>query len=241
VSGGFRTIIVAMSSAPLLTLRVSRAEAVAREIEGQILAGLEPGHRIGTKADVRERYGVAVATVNEAVRLLEIRGLIEARPGPGGGIFVAQPATRVSLAHLVLGFKTGSASYTECLEVRDALEPLLCRDAALHHRAEDVRALRSIVEKMGEHADDPAGYFKLNFTLHRRIAKLTPNAALRAIYLTLIDYLEASLNRAEYAAFDGVASTAVHRELVDAIAAGPGKRLDAAIAAHAPLRQPLVG
>ena len=234
------TIIGAMSSsAPLLTLRVSRAEAVAREIEGEILAGLEPGHRIGTKADVRERFGVAVATVNEAVRLLEIRGLIEARPGPGGGIFVARPATRVSLAHLVLGFKTGSASYEECLEVREALEPLVCRDAARCHRAEDMRVLRSLVGKMGQRKDDPAGFFKLNFALHRRIAKLTPNGALRSIYLTLLDYLEASLERAEYASFDGEASTAIHLELVEAIASRSAKRLDAALAAHTPLRQPI--
>ena len=35
--------------------------------------------------------------------------------------------------------------------------------------------------------------------------------------------------------FDGDANVAIHRELVEAIAAGPGPRLEAAIAAHAPL------
>src|SRR4051794_41433642 len=78
-----------------LAPRVPRAEAVARDLEAEILGGrLAPGARIGTKDDLRHRFGVAVATVNEAVRLLETRGLIEARPGPGGGAFVAASSVR---------------------------------------------------------------------------------------------------------------------------------------------------
>jgi len=226
-----------MSEAPQLALRVSLAETVARELEGQILGGLEPGSRIGTKDELRRRFGVAVATLSEAVRLLELRGLVEARPGPGGGIFVARPSTRVSLTHLQLGFKQGTSSYEDCLEVRDALETLICRDAARHHTRGDIRELRTIVDRMDEHLDDPAGYFKLNWALHRRIAALSRNAPLRSIYLTLLDYLEASLDRAEYSGFDGPASVAIHRELVEAIDDGEGPRLAAAVAAHTPLRR----
>jgi len=223
------------ADAPLLALRVSRAETLARRLEAEILGGLEPGTHLGTKEELRRRFGVAVATVTETLRLLEQRGLVEARPGRGGGIFVARPAARVALTHLQLGFRTGSASYEECLEVREALEPLVCRDAALYHRAGDIRELRAIVGRMGEHLHDPRGYFKLNWALHRRIAALCRNAPLRSIYLTLLDYLEASLDRAEYGAFDGEANVAVHRELVEAIDEGPGKRLDRALARHSPL------
>lgn len=105
----------------LLAARVSRAELVARELEREIVDDRQAGERLGTKDDLRKRFGVAVATANEAVRLLETRGLIEARPGPGGGAFVSGPATRVAMSHVVLGFKSGSTSHEECLEVRDAL------------------------------------------------------------------------------------------------------------------------
>jgi DNA-binding FadR family transcriptional regulator len=72
-----------MSAGPetLLAARVSRAELVARELEREIVDDRQAGERLGTKDDLRKRFGVAVATVNEAVRLLETRGLIEARPG----------------------------------------------------------------------------------------------------------------------------------------------------------------
>ncbi|MGH2850184.1 MAG: FadR/GntR family transcriptional regulator [Solirubrobacteraceae bacterium] len=215
--------------------RLSRAAVVARELEESIVAQeRRPGDRIATKDALRERFGVAVATINEAVRLLETRGVIEARPGPGGGIFVARPSVRMALMHTVLGFPPESANYREYLVVRDALEPLVCRDAASAARASDVADLQRIVARMERHLDDPPAYFRCNWELHRRLARMTTNAPLRNIYLTLLDYLESMLADAVIEGFDGRASVALHRELIAAVTEGPGPRLEAAIAAHAP-------
>jgi DNA-binding FadR family transcriptional regulator len=217
-----------------LAARTSRAELVARELEREIIDERDPGERLGTKEDLRLRFRVAVATVNEAVRLLETRGLIEARPGPGGGVFVSRPATRVALSHTVLGFNSGSTTYAECLEVRDALEPLIDRHAARYHRTVDIRALHKLLEEMSRSLEDPAAFFKANWALHRRIAKLCRNAPLRSMYLTLIDFLEASIDHAAFAGFDGEAMMEVHRDLVAAIDAGEGPHLEAAVEAHQP-------
>ena len=52
--------------------RLSRAEALARELEDQISSGtLATGERLGTKEDLRQHFNVAVATVNEAIKLLD--------------------------------------------------------------------------------------------------------------------------------------------------------------------------
>jgi GntR family transcriptional regulator, transcriptional repressor for pyruvate dehydrogenase complex len=217
-----------------LAARVSRAELVARELEREIVDQRKPGERLGTKEDLRQRFGVAVATVNEALRLLETRGLVEARPGPGGGVFVSRPAVRVAFTHTVLGFTTGSTTYEECLEVRDALEPLIDVHAARYHRASDVRDLRRIVKEMERSTSDPAAFFACNWALHRRIAQLCRNAPLRNMYLALIDFLELSLDRAEFSEFDGEGLLEVHRGLVEAIDGGEGPELDAAIQAHQP-------
>jgi len=217
----------------VLASRVPRAEAVARDLEAEILGGgLAPGDRLGTKDDLRQRFGVAVATVNEAVRLLEMRGLIEARPGPGGGVFVVNSSVRVALTRSGLASTWGAARFADCMAVRTALEPLVCRDAAAHHTAEDLVALRRIFAEMERQGTDPAAYLELNWALHRRIAKMCRNAPLHSIYLTLLDFLEDGL-RAGDRRFDAGPDLDAHRELVEAIASGPGPRLDAAISRHA--------
>jgi DNA-binding FadR family transcriptional regulator len=215
--------------------RVSRAEAVARQIETEIMdEAVGPGDRLGTKRELRERFGVALATINEAVRLLEMRGMVQARPGPGGGVFVASGSARMALSHSTLRFKGGGGGFSEALTVRDALEPLICREAARHHRPEDIRALERILDQMERHVGEPREYLRLNYRLHRRTAKLSSNQALHGVYLMLLDSMEKGLETAEVDAFDAADHLAEHRELVAAIDAGEGERLEAAIARQSP-------
>jgi DNA-binding FadR family transcriptional regulator len=80
--------------------------------------------------------------------------------------------------------------------------------------------------------DDPMAYIRRTLDLHRRIAKICRNVPLRSIYLTMLDFLEDAAERAEYDTFDALDHLARHRELVEAIAEGPGERLEKAIEAH---------
>ncbi|MGZ4350920.1 MAG: FadR/GntR family transcriptional regulator [Solirubrobacteraceae bacterium] len=218
-----------------LGARVSRAELVARELEREIVNELQAGQRLGTKEDLRRRFRVAVATINEAVRLLETRGFIEARPGPGGGVFVSPPQTRLAMSHAVLGFTSDSTTYEQFLELRDALEPVVDRYAARYHKAVDIRALNKVLAQMERATSDPSAFFEANWALHRRIGQLCRNAPVRTVYLTMIDFLKESVDQAQFPDFDGEALLAVHRDLVAAIDAGEGPHLDAAVAAHEPM------
>lgn len=222
-------------STALRDSRVTRAEALARTLESEIVtAGLSPGERLGTKDDLRQRFGVAVATINEAVRLMEMRGLVVARPGPGGGVFVTTASTRANISQLILGFNWGKATLADCLEVRNALEPLICRHAARDHRDPDIRALKKILDKMEASTDDPHAYFEVNWEFHRRLATVCKNAPLQSIYLVICDFLESGLSDLEFEVIAPERVT-VHRELLDAIDAGEGDQLEAALSKHAEL------
>jgi GntR family transcriptional regulator, transcriptional repressor for pyruvate dehydrogenase complex len=212
-------------------LRVSLAETIARDLEGEITGGtLRPGDRLGTKSDLRRRFGVAAATINEAVRLLEMRGLLVARPGPGGGIFVTSAPARVRLNQFVLGYRWGEATVADYHVLRNALEPLVCREAAAYRRPADVAELREMLEAMRGNVEEPLRY--LRDALHRRVARMCRNAPLHSFYLTVIDFLEDALEGAEFGRFDALEHLERHVELVDAIAEGPGERLETAIERH---------
>jgi DNA-binding FadR family transcriptional regulator len=226
-------------TSPVDAPKTSRAQTLAEYIENEILTnGLTRGDRLGTKDEIRVRFRVAAATVNEALRILEMKGLVEARPGPGGGVFVSAPAVQVKLNHLILGFKAGDTPFSDCLAVRNALEPLVCREASQYCDARLARRLRSIVGQMERHVSDPARFLKLNWELHRHMARAARNQPLKALYLTLLDFVEGELSDVrgdEH--FDARENLAVHRELVEAIVAGDPKRLARASEAHTPIAE----
>jgi DNA-binding FadR family transcriptional regulator len=217
--------------------RLSRAEVIAREIEQRILdATFADGARLGTKSDLRRQYGVAVGTVNEAVRLLETRGLVSAKPGPGGGVFVKVPTSRVRLEHLVLGLREERHTATDCLTVRNALEELVFLEAAPACSTDDIRELRAIVDELAAKRQDPTGFLKANWALHRRVAEVVPNAVLRVIYTTLLDTIEGELENVETdEIFEADENVHVHAELVDALESQEPERIREAVRRHSPI------
>jgi DNA-binding FadR family transcriptional regulator len=223
------------SATSLSESRVTRAEALARTLESEIVtAGMTPGERLGTKDDLRQRFGVAVATLNEAVRLMEMRGLVTARPGPGGGVFVSPPSKRANVSQLVLGFSWGKATLGDCVEVRSALEPLICRHAARDHQPSDIRALGKIVDKLEANTGDPHTFFEVNWEFHRRLAMVCTNAPLQTMYLVICDFLHSGLSDLEHGPVEPERAE-VHRRLLVAIDEGDDEQLEVALAEHTAL------
>lgn len=218
--------------------KLSRAEALAQHLESRIEnEALGSGYRIGTKEDLKIKYGVANGTVSEAIRLLSARRSIEVRPGAKGGIFVAAPAPLVRLGRKMLELSGESVSVADALAVRHALESLVVLDATRHRTAGDVAELRQLTERMAVEGIDMAEYLQVNWRLHRRLAEISPNQILQTVYASLLDYVETRIQRVT--PVDGASPTVegpgIHAELVDAVASGDITRAERASAAHATL------
>jgi DNA-binding FadR family transcriptional regulator len=168
----------------------SRAEEVVVYVEGTIdQRGLQPGDHIGTRGDLRDETGVARATVNEAIRLLQDRRRIVVRPGPGGGLFVAPTDPVVRLGRTLLTVLGEPAAVAGAIEVREQLEPLIAAHAAQHRTAKDGRELKALIAEMERNLDDIAQFLSLNWALHARIAAISPNSVLRSTYIGLYEFV----------------------------------------------------
>lgn len=169
----------------------SVADRVVTEVEAMIKTeGLEPGHRIGTRQALCEQFGVAPATLGEALRVLRARGSVDLRPGPGGGIFVADQSPLIRLAHSVLRLRQTGAPVNDVIKVLDALDEAVMQDAVLNRTDADIADLETVMADLTEHWHDPMEGLHGNWRLHRRIAEISPNAVLRTFYLNLVDYIE---------------------------------------------------
>lgn len=213
----------------------SRAEDVVGYVEGAIeLRGLRPGDHIGTRADLRDNTGVAKATVNEAIRLLQERRRITVRPGPGGGLFVAAPDPVVRLGRTLLTVQGEPSAVAGAIEVREQLEPLVAAHAAQHRSAKDGRELRSLIRAMEKNLGDVSQFLSLNWDLHTRIAAISPNPVLRSTYVGLYEFVnEVSLvNPQPRDAVYLSQRLDVHTQLVVAIIAGDADAARRAGEAH---------
>jgi hypothetical protein len=63
-------------------------------------------------------------------------------------------------------------------------------------------------------ADDRVAYLTLSMSLRRRVAKVSHNAPLQSLYLTLVGYLEESVERLASGGFDVQADLASARAVV---------------------------
>ncbi|MEV0472905.1 FadR/GntR family transcriptional regulator [Streptomyces prunicolor] len=200
----------------------SRAELAAERLAA-LAADAEPGSRLGTKGELRALCAVSVGTFNESLRLLQSRGQVTVRPGPGGGIFSAVPSPMVRLGNSVLALDAQETDVADAVRIRDALDPLLIEDALWHASPADVAELRTHIDVMeaAVASADPVAFVHANWKLHARIAAISPNALLRSLYCNLLDLIEShtlAVLPGEQPLGEYIDQRhALHRDLVDAL------------------------
>jgi DNA-binding FadR family transcriptional regulator len=202
----------------------SRPEQAAAVLADLAMAA-EPGDRLGTKDELRSACGVSVGSFNEALRIVQARGLVTVRSGPGGGLFASRQSAMVRLGNSMLALDDDAASVKEAVRLRDALDPLLVEDALEHVSAHRAAQLREALEQMKVAADagDDTAFVRANWVLHARIAEISPNAMLRSIYLNLLQIIESHLLTVQPYADETLREYIsdryeLHAALVDAIA-----------------------
>jgi DNA-binding FadR family transcriptional regulator len=172
--------------------RQTRTELAAARLAG-VAEAAAPGDRLGSKDELRVLCGVSVGTFNEAVRLLQARGMVTLRPGPGGGLFAAEQSPMVRLGNSVLALDGDPSSVADAVRIRDALDPLMIEEALWHASPADIVPMRRQLARMQEavHGEDPVAFIRANWGLHACIAAVSPNVMLRSLYTGLLDLIEA--------------------------------------------------
>lgn len=198
------------------------ADTVVDMIERDIREGdLKAGHFVGTKKELLERFGVAPATLGEAIRVLRNRGVITVKPGPGGGIFLAEQSPIMRLGHGLIQLGADDATVDDCLAIIDSLDRVVVVDAVQHASEADIAELGAMLAELERVWDETVFAQPLNWQLHKRIAQITPNTILKMVYTNVIDFILTNLDGVPHA--PGFQSTSadrldVHRRLVSAIA-----------------------
>jgi DNA-binding FadR family transcriptional regulator len=178
------------------TLKTS--ERIALELVHDIVAlGLRTGDRLPLEAAMVEQYRVSRASLREALRLLEVQGLIRLKPGPGGGPVVGTVEAANFARTATLYFHLEAATYHELLQTQLLLEPLCAQLAAMNPARREAMAPFLDPAPLAPEAD----YRAATVDFHAAVYALTANPVLQllteAVTHIVTDHVVATMDPVE--------------------------------------------
>lgn len=219
---------------PLEIKQQKRGDLVAEAIKRLITEGnLMPGDRLPREVELQQMFGVSKSTIREALKSLEVQGLIKVSTGPsGGGMVVEVPLERTfQLMQNYLFFK--EVSIDDIYTVRQLLEPELAAGAVPHLSEADFEALEHNMACCSPASHDRRELLRqrqADVDFHDILAAANPNSFLRftcELVNEMIRQLIVFGNetpRREHEKF-GTANVNIHREITDAARAGDAQRV----------------
>lgn len=210
---------------------LSVPERLSVDLERLILEGqLAPGERIPSERELAEHFGVSRPSIRDALRELESRGFIDRKPGRG--TIVLSPGERSAMAtRMTSAVNSAGAEIRDIMELRSIVEPPIAHITAIRATPRDLAQLRELVEAM-ERDVTKDRYAELDRAFHQAIAQYTHNPLLELINEQIAQQISPSRASRYQTKARRRASSAAHRRIYEAIAAGDGELAELEARAH---------
>ena len=170
----------------------SIAEAVAAALEERIIAGdLQVGQMLPTEYELMAEYGVSRSPIREAIRVLDSKGLVEARSKhrpvvKGLGYETISGVVGGLVKHLV----NQPGGVKKIFDVRIFFEAGLVRLAALEANKTDIARLRAALEENGTQIQDSDRFYDTDMAFHGVLYSIPRNPVYDSIHRSFNDWLD---------------------------------------------------
>jgi DNA-binding FadR family transcriptional regulator len=215
-----------------------RGEKISQLVALQIVRDianrrLDPGTRLPSESAMLATYEVGRASLREALRILEVHGLITIRPGPKGGPVVSGPKSR-DFGHMAtFYFHLQRATYGELVEARLVMEPVMAGLAAERQNLEQLEQLESVIQRTNQasFADDNA-YFNVTTDFHSVVAGVSGNRILDLFGRALRDVYTERLSGMVFPMAEREKIGREHEAVAKAILGGDSKKAERLMRSH---------
>ena len=201
---------------PKLASSIGRIEgrksyhALADHLRERILSGnLPEGSPLPNERELGGSTGLSRGSVREALRMLEVEGLLTIKTGRNGGGTIRLPDTNRVSRTIDAYVRGQQISFDTVLEAREALEPAMAALAATHHTPDDLIAIAEAAGQLVAAGDDNALFIAANDKWHWAVAQASQNRLLIAVVAALSDLLHKSN-------IESFVSEEVRRAVIDA-------------------------
>ncbi len=177
-----------VSYTPVQTRRAF--EEVAVQIRAQLMSGaLRPGDRLPSERELSEQFGLSRNTVREALRALEMSGLLEFRKGATGGAFVREGRGEAVVSGFTDMFRLGMITPQDMTEARMLVGVEVTRLACKRGTDEEFNALeQNVRESEAAVANgDQQQRIEINLHFHVLLARSAKNPLLAILVDALVE------------------------------------------------------
>jgi GntR family transcriptional regulator, transcriptional repressor for pyruvate dehydrogenase complex len=175
-------------------------------------------------------FGVSRASIRDAIRTLEVAGLLEPRQGVGTVVRdVSVDAVMTPVASVLLQKRK---VITELLDVRNILEPALARRAALHASPEQIAEMQAILSRQEEKLRRGEPAIDDDSAFHYSLALAANNSMMMKLVQVLMDLLRETRERSLQGQGRAQKSLAGHHRILAAIRRGDASAAEAAMREH---------
>lgn len=190
-------------------------EEVAQQIERLILKKLRPGDKLPSERELAEMLKVSRSSIRDAIRGLELRGLVE--PRQGAGTIVRETAVEPLANPFASPLKRRKEMVSELLDFRKMLEPPLAARAATHASADEISEMEEILQRQEtKHSQgEPAVAEDAEF--HYSVALASGNSVVLKVLDIIMDLLRDTRERSLQVEGRPQKSLAGHRRILAAI------------------------
>lgn len=199
----------------------SVADRIADDLDGRILSGeFAIGDKLPPERALTDLYGASRGTVREAIRSLEVRGMVTRRVGSGTFVTYQMADAPDDVAE--------TTSPLDLVDVRSTVEPQVVRLAVRNATVRDIAALDEALDGMAASTDKPLRFSEWDEAFHLRLAE----AARNPLFVAICQQVNYVRGHANWASIKGKALTPAriesynleHRALRDAIASRDAAR-----------------
>lgn len=209
------------------------AVLLARHIVDEITdRRLAPGDHLTPEREMLVQYDVGRGTLREALRFLEIQGIVRMKSGPGGGAVVNSPDSAHLASTLALLFQVRGSTFSEILELRSVIETSLARLAAVRATPEDIAALEECVASMAACVGDLDQFLYENSRFHEAFAICSGNPLSWLLVEGLHHFGHSTLRQLPYTETSRRELIDAHRATVEAIKARDPAAAESAMRVH---------
>jgi GntR family transcriptional regulator, transcriptional repressor for pyruvate dehydrogenase complex len=204
-------------------------QEVAKQLERLIAEELKPGDLLPPERELVRMLGVSRSSVRDAIRSLELMGLLEPRQGIGTVVCDPAAAPANPLASALLEKRKMVA---DLVDVRRMIEPALTRRAALQASCKAIADMEAILQR--QEAKVRAGELGIeeDSEFHYAIALASENSAVLKVVDVLMDLLRDTREQSLQVEGRQEKSLAGHRRILNALKRGDAAGAEAAMRRH---------